>query len=310
MGERPQEPKQPRPAEASLWPAGPVLLLDCLSVLFRALFALPPLMTSQGVRTAGIYGMSALLLKLLREHHPAGLLFAVDAPGPTFRHARLPGYKGNRPQGDHELGSPTAHLDGLAEVFAAPLLRAPGFEADDVLATCVRHLEAAGRSCLVVSGDRDLLQLARGSSRVLFIGARGRPHALYDEAAVRRRFGVAPEALPTYVALVGDPSDSLPGIAGVGPKRAAELVSRLGDAAAILARLHEVSSGWLRQALSARAEQLLLVEQLARLRVDVPVRPAVGAVSAAALQRLSRFFESLELRSLLPRLSDMAAAPP
>jgi DNA polymerase I len=295
------------PPTAPLWPSGPVLMLDCFSVLFRALFALPPMSTREGVPTAGAYGMSSLLLKLLREQRPSALLFAVDEPGPTFRHLRLESYKATRSKSADGFAIPSAHLAALAESFETPLLSAPGFEADDVLATCAVQVETIGKQSLVISGDRDLLQLASASTRILFIGRRGKPHVLYDEAAVRRRFGVAPEQLPTWVALVGDPSDNLPGVPGIGPKTAAGLVSRFDNAEVLLARLGEVNSLRLRRSLDAHRDQLVRVEQLARLRTDVPVVARLGVVSATAVSRLSALFAALEFQSLLPRLSAVVA---
>jgi DNA polymerase-1 len=244
------------------------------------------------------------LLKLLRERRPSAVLFATDAPAPTFRHVAFAGYKATRVGDGHTV--PWAHLSALADAFAAPLVSAPGFEADDVLATAARRLGSVPR--LIVSGDRDLLQLVSGDTRVLFIGARGGPHRLYDEAAVHERYGVRPSQLPSWVALVGDISDNLPGVPGVGAKTAADLLSRFGDAGGILARLPEISSTRLRQALASHAQQIALVERLATLRTDVDLPDVVsGAVTASALDSLRQVLVKLELASLVERLDKLRA---
>src|SRR5262249_31002809 len=152
-----------------------------------------------------------------------------------------------------------------------PILSSPGFEADDVLATLARELAAAGEAPMLVSGDRDVLQLARGGVTVLY-AARGVKDTCYDAAAVEKRFGVPAERLPDYAALVGDPSDSLPGVRGVGAQTAAQLVRAFGGVAGLVARLDEVEPPRLREALRAHAAELPLWRDLAQLRDDVPLR--------------------------------------
>jgi DNA polymerase-1 len=287
---------------------GTILLLDTFSLLFRAHHALPPMSTVAGEPTAAVYGLSTLLLKLLRERRPSAIAFALDTKGPTFRHARYPAYKAGRMHAPVEL---RAQHDRLAEIIAAlgaPSHRAAGYEADDVLATLARTAVAAGDRALVVSGDRDLLQVVRGGTEVLFVGRRGAEPVVYDEAAVVRRFGVRPQALPSFVALVGDPSDNVPKVPGIGPRTASLLVERHGDIAGIFAGERELPPK-LRGLVEGRREELLEREDLLRLRTDVPLEPPLHvAVHAAALARLRPVFEALEFKSLLPRLDAACAA--
>src|SRR5882672_3914342 len=142
--------------------ASPILLLDAFSLLYRAFFALPPLTTRAGEPTSGLYGLSVLLLKLLREQRPKGAVFALDLPRPTFRHERWDGYKASRQRPPSALGHQVGRLREVIAAFRFPALASPGFEADDVLATLAAELAAAGEAPMVVSGDRDSLQLARG----------------------------------------------------------------------------------------------------------------------------------------------------
>ncbi len=152
--------------------------------------------TSRGEPTSALYGFSSLLLKILREMNPAGLAFALDAPKPTFRHGRYEAYKATRDAPTDDFRHQLARLDRLWACLEVPVFRVPGFEADDILATLARGLREASAPTVVLSGDRDLLQLARGSVSVLFTGARAKEAVSYDEARVIERFGVRPDQLP------------------------------------------------------------------------------------------------------------------
>jgi DNA polymerase I len=285
----------------------PALLLDTFSLFFRAFFALPPMSTQRGEPTNALYGFSALLLKLLREHRGAELCFALDTGRPTFRHREFLPYKAQRAPTPTPLVEQLRGLDTLLECVGAPVLGAPGFEADDVLATVASSLRAQERPALVVSGDRDLLQTAHGSVRVHFVGRRGKDAFTYDEAAVSERFGVPPWRLPSYVALVGDASDNLPGVPGIGPGTAKKLLEQRESIAELLeqiAQLPKKVSGLLQE----HAAQALRTEALARLRTDAPLPqpPHLAAPSSANWQRLRERFEAWEFKSLLPRLDKLA----
>jgi DNA polymerase-1 len=288
----------------------PALLLDTFGLFFRAFFALPPMSTSRGEATGALYGLSSLLLKLLREHPGAALCFALDTGRPTFRHREFQPYKGGRAPTPTPLVEQLRRLDALLEALGVPVLGAPGFEADDVLATLAARLRAAEQPTLIVSGDRDLLQAAHGSVRVSFVGRRGKDAVEYDEAAVLERFGVPPQRLPSLVALIGDASDNLPGVPGIGPSTAKKLLSERGDIEHLLGDAPALAPR-LRALLLAHADQLRQTERLARLRLDVPLPspPHVAVPSRAGLERLRQRFEELEFKSLLPRIDKLLASP-
>jgi DNA polymerase-1 len=189
------------------------------------------------------------------------------------------------------------------------VLGAPGFEADDVLATVAAELRAAQRSALVVSGDRDLLQLAHGSVQVHFVGRRGKDAVTYDEAAVRARFGVPPWRLPSFVALMGDHSDNLPGVPGIGLATAKKLLENRDGIAELLRDAPTHAPARIGQLLLAHAKQLTQTESLARLRSDAPLPPPphFAPPSADGLRRLRAWFEELEFKSLLPRIDRLLA---
>jgi DNA polymerase-1 len=284
----------------------PALLLDTYSLFYRAFHALPPMTTRAGQPTGAVYGLSVLLLKLLREHAPCTVAFALDAPQQTFRHLAHDGYKAGRQPAPSELSAQFPWLDALLAALGFPAFRAPGFEADDVLATLTRQLRETGEEVLVVSGDRDLLQLARPGVDILFVGARGKPPRRYDAAAVRERFGIPPERLPAYVALVGDSSDNIPKVKGIGEVAAQRLIAAHADIASLLADL-ATQPPRLQQLLREHDAQLRASETLARLRDDVELGdgPRSAPLDAPGLARTRALFERLEFQSLLPRLDKL-----
>lgn len=288
----------------------PILVFDTFSVFFRAFHALPPMNTRAGQPTSAVYGMSVLLLKLLREQAPKGLSFARDRSEPTFRHEQYVEYKAQRAPLPDPLVSQFHLLDRLLDALAAPVFSVRGYEADDVIATLAHDFARDSEQVCVVSGDRDLFQVVRERVQVLFIGRRGQPHVLYDEAAIAKRFALTPAQLPSFVALVGDSSDNLPGVHGVGDKTAQKLIAQFGSAGELLASLDQVKSTTVRNALSQAAERIRQNEMLARLRSDVPLPegPRYRAFTAEAKASLRAFFEELEFQSLLPRLDKLATA--
>ena len=286
---------------------GPVLLIDAFSLLYRAFFALPPMSTSEGVPTGALYGFSTLVLKLLREQRPCGGAIGMDAPRATFRHELYAGYKASRPAAPTPLTEQIRRLPELFDAFGFPVFTAPGFEADDVLATLAREFGSRGDAALVVTGDLDALQCAKDGTRVHVVG-RGVEGRNYDTAAVVARFNVTPDELPDWKALAGDPTDEIPGVPGIGAKRASALVRQFGGVTSILARLGEVTPSSVRAALTENADKLPLWRDLALLRTDVPLAaPARWApFDDAARARVRALFETFEFRSLVTRLDALS----
>lgn len=281
-----------------------VLLLDSHSLLFRAFHALPEMTTQAGVPTNALYGFSTLLLKLLREEEPGGVALARDLPGKTFRHEQYAEYKAGRTRAPSPLVQQLQMFDDLVEALGFPMFAAPGFEADDVLATLAARFGERGDDVVIVSGDRDLLQTVNERCQVLFMGQRGKPPIRYDHAAVVKRFGIPPERLPGYVALVGDTADNIPKVKGIGDATAAQLMDQHATIEALLSALPGLDNGRLRALIGAHAEQLRASEHLIRLRRDVPL-PALEprSLAAAARERTEQLFQALEFKSLSTRLA-------
>lgn len=289
------------------------LLLDSYSLFFRAYHALPEMTTQAGLPTNALYGFSSLLLKLLRELEPTGVALARDLPKKTFRHEQYADYKAGRAPLAPSLVTQLELFGELATATGFPVFSAEGFEADDVLATLAARLAAQGSNVLVVSGDRDLLQLVNDAVSVLFVGQRGKAPVRYDRARVLDRFGVEPEQLPLYVALVGDASDNIPKVKGIGPKTASTLLrgcADAADAAELLARLDQAPPK-LRALVSEHADQIQQSEALVRLRRDVPLDERLPApFDAAARARTARLFELWEFKSLQARLEALVGTNP
>jgi DNA polymerase-1 len=289
--------------------AEPVLLVDTLSLAYRAFFALPDMRTTRGEPTGALYGLSALLLKLWREQRPKGGTFAIDLPSATFRHAAFAGYKASRPPAPTPLNHQLARLPALLAAFGFPVFGVAGFEADDVVATLARELVSTGKAPLVISGDLDTLQCALGPARVHIVSRGAGPGRTYDEGAVWARFGVAPRELPDWKALAGDVTDEIPGVPGVGAKRASALVRKYGGVGGLLSRLDEIQPETLRASVARHRADLMLWRDLAALRDDVPLEPGprFAAFSADRRAAVRALFGELEFRSLLPRLDALAA---
>jgi DNA polymerase I len=289
----------------------PALLVDTYSLFFRAHHALPSMNTRSGEPTSALYGLSAALLSELARRPPALLAFAVDAPQRTFRHERQASYKAHRDAMPDPLVAQLGRLRELLAAFEVPVYQVAGVEADDVLATLSTRLVAEGADVLIMSGDRDLLQTIGEHSRVLFVGARGQKPTIYDAARVQERFGVPAERLPTYMALVGDASDNLPRVPGIGPRTASKWVSEHASAAALLEHAASLAPARSGAELQAHAARLLENELLATLRRDVALGdgPLAAPLSLAARERLAALFAELEFKSLGPRLAALPAAP-
>ncbi len=287
-----------------------VLLIDTNSLFFRAFHGLPPMNTTAGVPTSAVYGWSTLVLKLLREEAPKGVAFARDAPVATFRHVEYSDYKAQRAPVPSPLAQQFPWLDRLLEAFELPTFTVPGYEADDVLATLAHELRNAGEMVRIVTGDRDLFQVTKPGIDILFIGRRQQKPIIYDHVAVETRFGVAPSRLPSWMALVGDTSDNLQGVQGVGTRTASKLLAQYDDIGALLEHVDEVQPETLRKSLHEAADRLRLNERLATLHREVPLPagggPRFALPSAAGIERVREIFVALEFKSLVNKLPQPA----
>ncbi len=277
----------------------PLLLVDGSSWLHRAFNALPALSTKAGEPTGALYGVLNMLRKLLADYRPDYLAVVFDAPGKTFRHAMFSDYKAHRPPLDPQLVRQIEPLHACVRALGLPLLQVAGVEADDVIGTLTRQATARGLPVLIVSGDKDLAQLVDERVRMLDT----MKNVVTDIAGVEQKFGVPPALIVDWLALVGDSSDNIPGVPGVGPMTAAKWLREYGSLDALIADSAAIS-GKIGDRLRAGLAQLPLSRQLATLdcNVSLPVafedlRPAPP--DKAALRVL---YERYEFRSWLREL--------
>ena len=250
----------------------PLILLDGMSLAFRAYFALPDtLKTSAGVTTNAVHGFTSMVLNLVKDHDPVGLAVAFDLPGGTFRDDIVDDYKGGRDETPADLPPQFEMIRDVLGSLAIPVIEAEGFEADDVLATLASEARDRGHPVIIVTGDRDSYQLVEDPYiRVLYNRRGVSDYALYDEAGIEERTGVRPHKYPLLAALRGDPSDNLPGVPGVGEKTAARLINEYGDLDTLYAHLDALSPK-LRQNLAEHVERVRLNAEVIPLVRDVPL---------------------------------------
>ncbi len=286
----------------------PLLLLDGMSLAFRAYFALPPdLATTQGVVTNAVHGFASMLVYLVREHRPAGLAVAFDLPGATFRDEIAADYKAGRADTPDDLLPQFGMIRGLLGSLAIPVVGAEGFEADDVLATLATEARDRHHPVVIVTGDRDSFQLVEDPYvRVLYNKRGVSDYTLYDEAGIEERTGVRPTQYAILAALRGDPSDNLPGVPGVGEKTAAKLVNQYGELDTLFAHVDELSPK-LRENLRAHGDQVLQNAELIPLIRDVPLDLHVDDLTLGGWDPESArtTFADLELKAVWTRLSSL-----
>ena len=284
------------------------MLIDGNSLAYRAFFALPTDMaTASGQITNAVFGFTSMLINLWRDHEPDQIIVAFDRPEPTFRHAKVPSYKGTRDAAPDILRQQMGLVREVLDALAVPMVDAAGFEADDVIATLATAGRDRGDDVIVVTGDRDTYQLVEDPQVKVLYNMRGvSDYKLYDEAGITERTGVRPADYVHYAALRGDTSDNLPGVPGVGEKTAAKLVNDRGGLDGIFASLDELTPK-LRENLAAAEQQVRTNAEVMLLVRDVPLDAgldelALGQVDAEAVRKL---FDFLEFRSLHRRLADV-----
>jgi DNA polymerase-1 len=297
-----------------------LFLIDGYALIYRAFFAMiaRPLTTQRGENTSAAWGVVNFLLRLRQRHRPDYLGWVHDM-GESFRHREYPEYKATREklglELQQEFNRSVERIQELLDAFRIPVLGVEGFEADDVIGTLAPAAAARGLQAVIVSGDKDFYQLIAPGIALLNPG-RGGPAAVeehwVDEANASERFGIPPAQVTDYLALVGDSSDNVPGVKGIGEKTAVELLRTYGSLEAMLERAAEVPGKRAREALLAHAAEARLSRHLVTIRRDVPIALDVRAlrVSDPDRRELERLFIELEFRSLIPKLEGLTPVGP
>ena len=282
-----------------------LVLVDGYGLAFRAFHALPVSMTnSDGEITNATFGFTSMLLEVLRAHQPDCVLITFNV-GKTFRHDRFEDYKAHRAPMPEEMRGQMTRIREVIAALNIPIYEAQGFEADDVIGTLSRQAADAGLVALIVTGDSDLLQLVDEHVIAIMPGAqRFGEYRLFDVAAVNARYGFGPERLPDYKALVGDKSDNIPGVPGIGEKTAKALIDQFGDLDGIYAHVDEITPTRARNAIAENREIAYESRHLATVVRDVPVDLEIErcAVGDYDLDGVLDLFRMLEFRSLVNKL--------
>ncbi|PYQ17361.1 MAG: DNA polymerase I [Acidobacteria bacterium] len=248
-----------------------VYFIDGSAQLHRAYFAIRGLATTRGLPTGAAYGFTTMLRKLYQDEQPQWCGISFDLAGPTFRHQEYGEYKATRRRMEDDLAVQLPYVRRICEAFGLPMLEVPGFEADDVIATLARQAVEAGYKVVVVTGDKDFLQLVSDDILVLNPGREGSGATLYDRRTVEEKFGVPPPKVVDVLALVGDAVDNVPGVAGIGEKGARDLVREYGSLEAVLDNADSIKRPAYREGLKAHREEAVLSKRLVTLRTDVPI---------------------------------------
>ncbi len=283
---------------------GKLVLIDGHALAYRAYFALPPtLSTSKGELTNAVFGFTSMLLNVLRDEKPDYIAVAFDV-GKTFRHQEYKEYKAHRVKMPDEMRIQMERIHDILHVMNIPIIEVEGYEADDVLGTLAQQAEQEGLEILIVTGDTDAFQLIDDHTRVLTSRRVFSDTIVYDLDGIEKRYGLQPHQLIDYKALVGDTSDNIPGVRGIGEKTATQLLQRYGSVEGIYAHLDEVESSRFRKALEEGRESAFLSKRLATIINDVPIGLDLESCRAGESDRnkVIEMFWELEFRSLVDRL--------
>ncbi len=283
-----------------------LFLIDGNSLAYRAFFALPESIgTSDGRPTNAIYGLASMLVKIIAEHRPAGVIVAWDA-GMSGREVAYDLYKAQRPPRPDLLSEQWPHLMPLVEAFGYANVKVEGYEADDLIASLARQAREEGIAVMVVSGDRDVYQLVGEGVRVMSTSRGITETKVYDREAVIERYGVPPELVPDLIGLKGDSSDNIPGVPGIGEKTASQLLQKFGSLEGVLANVGEVSGAKRKHNLLEHAEDARVSKQLATVIDEIDTGVDLSKVMATEPDRgaLRDFMREFELRAVMDRLEE------
>lgn len=291
------------------------IIFDCYSVLFRAFHAFPETLTAtDGTPTNAVYGFTKMILDVLDEIRPEYVVAAVDMGKPTFRHEAFVEYKANREEAPHTLKQQIPYMWEVLSALAIPTLGVEGYEADDVVGTLTKRLSTQNPDLMIgiFTGDRDMYQLVSDNVHVLRPGRKPRETwQRVDREGVIASLGVTPEQVPDYKALVGDSSDNIPGVRGIGPKTAQKLLATAGTLDEIYARLEDTSklgslglSDSNQQKLVAGKADAYMSQQLATIACDVPIEFTLDLARVSDYDKptAEAVFDKFAFRSLIKRL--------
>ncbi|MCS6318111.1 MAG: DNA polymerase I [Nitrospira sp.] len=271
-------------------------LIDGSAYIYRAFFALPPLANSKGLQTNAVYGFTTMLLKVLRDHRPDYVAVVFAEKGPTHRHEAFKDYKAQRPPMPQGMSAQIPYIHRVVEALSLPVIRQAGYEADDLIGTLARKGEVEGLDVVIVTSDKDMFQLLTPKTRI-FDPVKDK---WFGEADSQVRFGVEPARVVEIMGLMGDTSDNIPGVKGIGEKTAVKLITQFGTIEELLNRVEEVTPAKTKNLLLAQGEQARMSKQLATIQLDCPLEfvPAEFQAKAPQTETLVSLLRELEFMTL------------
>ncbi|HEY6050462.1 MAG TPA: 5'-3' exonuclease H3TH domain-containing protein, partial [Thermoanaerobaculia bacterium] len=288
-----------------------LLLVDGSALLYRSHFAFirNPLRNAKGEPTSVPYGVLQTLLPLLETKRPDKVAVVFDTAAPTFRHKLYAEYKAHRPRIPDELVAQIPRAREAIRLLGIPIVEQPGVEADDLIGSLAREAERDGATAMIVTGDKDFFQLVSDKVQVLAPQSRGAELVPIDRAAVRERFGVAPEEIVDLLALMGDASDNVPGVPGVGERTAAQLIQRFHSVEALYQSLDQVERASLREKLRQHHDRALLSRKLVTIRSDLPLDRHWWELDRGPIRssELNRLLDELDFHALRRRFAPVIA---
>jgi DNA polymerase-1 len=272
-------------------------LIDGHSYFYRAFHAIRELSNSRGFPTNAIYGFTNMLLKVLREKKPDAIAVVLDSPVPTERHKLYDQYKAQRPEMPSDLVLQIPRMKEIIAAFNIPTFEMPGFEADDLLATLAKKAAAQGIEVFILSGDKDMLQVVQDGIRIYD----PMKEAIIEEKDVIERFGVPPSRVAEIMALMGDASDNIPGVKGVGEKTAKELLANVASLDELLEHPDKIRSDRLRNMIISGRDDIILSRSLATITMDLPVEadPETLCLKEPDWPSLLKLFTEFEFKTLI-----------
>lgn len=255
-------------------------LIDGSAYIYRAFFALPPLSNSKGLQTNAVYGFTTMLLKVLREHRPDYVAVVFDEAGPTHRHEAFKEYKAQRPPMPQGMSAQIPYIHRVVEALSLPVIRQAGYEADDLIGTLARNGEGQGLDVVIVTSDKDMFQLLTPKTRI-YDPVKDK---WFNEADSLVRFGVEPARVVEIMGLMGDTSDNIPGVKGIGEKTAVKLITQFGTIEELLRRVEEVTPAKTKNLLLDQGDSARMSRQLATIQVDCPIEFVPSHFQATAPQ--------------------------
>ncbi len=282
------------------------VIVDTMALAYKAYFAYinRPLSNSKGEPTSAVYGFLSQIFKILKDTKPDYFVIAFDSKEKTFRHERYENYKSSREEMPEELIPQIARIKEIVEAFNFPLLIQPGFEADDLIGTAVRLAEKENLESLAVTPDKDYIQLITENIKILRPGKSGDKWELIDKEAAIDKYGFEPIYMIDYLALVGDASDDIPGVAGIGPKTATPLIQRFGTVESIYENIDKIEKAGVKKKLLENKENAFLSKELATIKIDVPLELNFehAKFGKPDFEKLLEIFSELEFKSFANRL--------